>query len=150
MCGMIMGVIGGVMSAAGSIMQGNAQAASLKAQALFNKRQAYAEYLKGSTEIMQQKRNVERIAGAQKVGYGAAGISVDEGTPTDTSIQTQTEAEMDRQAIRFGRDVTVGNYMYKAKIDEMNAKQAKIAGMFGAVSALVNTGTQLSSSFPVA
>src|SRR5262245_37547909 len=137
MCGPALAIVGGVMSAAGSVVGGmgaqaqyNAQAASLKAQAMFNQRQANAEVLKGSTQIMQQRRGVERILGGQTAAFGGSGIQTDTGTPTDVAMSTQSEAEMDRQAIRFGRDLTASNYEYQAEIDKMNAKQAKIAGKY--------------------
>jgi len=150
MCWMAIGAIGsvvsGVMGAMGAKQQADAQAASLKAQAAFNQRQADAETLKGSTEIAMQRRNIERIQGGQAAGYGASGIA-SEGTVVDVAMATMAEGAMDRQAIRFGRDLASSNYNYQAQIDLMNAKQAKIQGQYGMLASLVTTGTRLASSF---
>lgn len=157
MCGPMLGIIGGVMSAAGSIVGAmgqsaalKAQAESAKAQAAFMKRQADAETIKGSTDILQQRRGVERILGSQTAGYGASGIQSDAGTTTDIAMTSQSEAEMDRQAIRFGRDLTASNYQYKAKIEEMNAKAYKQQAKFAMLSGFLGAGTSLVSSFPTA
>lgn len=154
MCGMVLGLVGGMFSAMGALTAGRgqqaqyeAQAASLKAQAAFNRRQADAETIKGSTQILQQRRNVERIVGGQTAGYGAAGLQVDTGTPVETQMATNTEAEMDRQAIRFGRDITASNYQYQAKIDLMNAEAAHRAGQYAMKAAKFQAGTALISSF---
>lgn len=137
MCGPIAGLMGSMMSAVGSIMQGNAQAASLEAQAQFNNRQSSMEYTKGSYQIALQKRQEDRVVAGQQVGFSKGGINPEVGTGEDLTQATDIEAGLDRQAIRFGRDVTSSNYAYKAKIDQMNAGEARTAGMFGALSGIV-------------
>lgn len=157
MCGPAMAIIGGVFSAVGSIVGGmgqsaalKAQAESAKAQAAFNRRQADAETLKGSTDILLQRRGVERILGTQQTAFGAGGIQSDTGTASEIQVSSQSEAEMDRQAIRFGRDLTASNYQYKAKIDEMNAKAYKQQAKFAMLSGFIGAGTSLVSAFPTA
>ncbi len=139
MCGPMMGMLGGAMSAMGSIMQGNAQAASLKAQAAFNKRQADAEYIKGSVDVGKLSRESERVTGAQEAGYAAAGIEGQ--TVADTTHSSRKEIEMDKMSIRFGRDLAVGNFQYQAKINLMEAKQAKQAGFINALTGMVKLGS---------
>ena len=138
MCGPMMGMLGGVMSAFGSIMAGNAQAASLKAQAKFNERQSNAEYIKGSVDVGKLGREGDRITGAQEAGYAAAGIEGQ--TVEDTIISSRKELEMDKMSIRFGRDLAVGNFQYQAYINRMEAKQAKQAGFINALTGLVKLG----------
>jgi hypothetical protein len=135
----MMGMLGGAMSAVGSIMAGNAQAASLKAQAAFNKRQADAEYIKGSVDVGKLSREGDRVTGAQEAGYAAAGIEGQ--TVQDTIKSSAKEIEMDKMSIRFGRDLAASNFLYQAKINLMEAKQAKQAGFINALTGIVKLGS---------
>lgn len=148
MCGPALGLIGTAVSVFGSLQSGVAQAASLQAQAAFNRRQASMEYVKGSYEIALQKRREQRIVGSQRSILASDGLAVDSTGAQDLYTATSQEAEMDRQAIRFGRDLTVSNYNYKAKIDSMNASQAQIGSIFSAVSTGIGGLTKLSDQYP--
>jgi len=128
-----------------SIMAGNSQAASLKAQSDFNKRQADIELIKGGYEASQKTNEGIRIQGAQQAGYAKAGV--EGGTVVDTAVATGQEIDMDKQAIRFGSKLASSNYMYQSKIDNMNADQARMAGYLGAFTPIINAGTTLSGSF---
>ncbi len=150
MCGPMLGLVGGLMSGIGGMMQANSEAASLKAQGLFKKRQGDMERIAGSTEIMSQKRGEERILGTQQVQYASAGIDPSTGSPLVTAQAPDKEAEMDRQSIRFGRDLKATNLDYEAKIDNMNAKAAKTRGMFSLFSGVMSGFTSLGSSFGMA
>lgn len=154
MCGPLLAIAGTGMSIMGTLAEGQSQSASLKAQAAFNRRQASMEYVKGSYDVAIQKRQEKRILATQQTGYASGGIATDTGSPIDAYTATDKEAEMDRQAIRYGRDVTVSNYNYKAQIDTMNAKAAKTASYFKAaaegISGLTKLSDQASSMFSMA
>jgi hypothetical protein len=143
--GMIGTVLGGAMQAFSSIQQGNQQAAQLKAQAQFQKRQAQAEEVKGGYEAYQAGRKAAFIQGSQEAGYAAAGVqgqSVD-----DTIKQSMAQRDMDQQAIQFSTDLEAGNQRYQAKMSLMEAKAAKRGGMFAALGDLIGVGTKLTSAF---
>ena len=147
---MCLPMVGAVFSAVGSLASASAQSASLKAQSLFNNRQASMEYTKGSYQIALQQRQEERVQAGQKVGFAKGGIDTEQGTPIDLSNATDLEAGLDRQAIRFGRDLTASNYEYKAKIDKMNAGAAMTAGIFSAFSTVLSGATKLGGQFQMA
>lgn len=143
--GMIGSVLGGAMQAMGSIQAGNQQAAQLKAQAQFNKRQAQAEEVKGGYEAYQVGRKSQFTTGAQEAGYAAAGVGGQ--AVEDTIKQSVAQADMDKQAIRFSTDLEAGNYRYQAAMLKQQASQAKKAGFMSAFSSIVSTGTSLANSF---
>lgn len=150
MCGPLMGLMGSMVSAIGGMASSNAKAASLNAQAQFEDRQASMEYTKGSYQIALQKRQEDRIQGGQTVGFAHGGIDTESGTPKELSSATDIEMGLDRQAIRFGRDLNSSNYEYKANIDRMNAGQAQQAGMFSAFSNMFSGYTKLGGNFQMA
>lgn len=148
MCGPALILASTAVSMLGSLQSGAAQSASLQAQSAFNRRQASMEYTKGSYDIALQRRQEERIIGTQKAGLASGGLAVDSAGAQDIYAATDKEAEMDRQAIRFGRDLSVSNYNYKASIDQMNAGQAQTKSIFDSVSAGINGLTRLSDHYP--
>lgn len=143
--GIIGSVLGGAMQAMSSIQQGKAQAAQLKAEAQFNKRQAQATEIEGSYKAYQVGRDAQRVVGAQEAGFAAGGVEGQ--APIEAAHASMAEADMDKQSVRFSTDMEASNYRYRAAINKMQAKQAKQAGMMGAFSSLISTGTSLMSSF---
>lgn len=143
--GIIGSLIGGVVQAAGAMQAGKAQEAQYKAQAKYKKRQAILEEIQGGWESYKVEQKSQEIASSQEAGFAASGV---EGQSVSDTIRTSlTEADKDKQAIAFGATARAGNYRYQAKIYEMQAKQAKQAGMINAFGAIVSTGTQLMGSF---
>jgi len=52
--------------------------------------------------------SVQRVLGSQRAGYGAAGVTM-EGTPTNVAIDSATQGEIDRLAIKYGGEVKQAN-----------------------------------------
>lgn len=146
MCMMMMGLLGAAVSAAGAIQGANAQAAEYKAKAAYNKRQAQVERIKGVYEAGRIKERGERVYGAQRAGYSAAGVEMS-GTPTESVNDSVQQNELDVQAVMWGQTLAGQNYDYQAKIDKMNAKQAKKGGMISAISPLLNSFSSLQGAY---
>lgn len=145
MAGMLFSVLGGAVQAMGAIQAGKAQAAQAKAQAKYQKRQAILEEIQGGWEAYKVEQKSQQIASSQEAGFAASGIEGQ--SVADTMVASLAEADKDKQAIAFGAQAKAGNYRYQAKIYQMQAQQAKQAGMINALGAIISTGTQLTSSF---
>lgn len=144
MCGpmAMLGLVGAGISAMGSIYSANAQAAGLKAQAQWQKRQAGIEMMKTNYEINQMQRQTQALLGEQVLAYSAQGIDPTTGSPIDIGLATVQERGMDVQARRFQGQEEVNKLRYDAKMSNMQAQSAKTAGMFGALSSIVGGVSQ--------
>lgn len=143
--GMVTSLVGGVVSAMGAIQQGKAQKAQYKAQALYEKRQAQMEEIQGGYEAYKVEQKSKQIAGAQEAGFAASGI---EGPVVSDTIRASiAEADMDKQAIRFGAEAKASNRRYQASIYKMQGDIAMQAARMNAFGALISAGTNIMGSF---
>lgn len=137
---------GSFVSAIGAAQQSNAQSAEYKARAAYDKRQALLERLKGAYEANQLKAKGERVFATQRASFAEAGVKL-EGSPEDVIIDSRVENELDVGAVLWGQNVAAQNYDYQAKIDQMNAKQAKKAGVFAALAPTLQGFSSLSTAY---
>lgn len=140
---MCLPMIGAAVSAIGSIYSGMAQAAGYKAEAQAKKYEARAQSEAGSYESRQQDDRNKRLTGQQITATAASGVDIS-GTPSDVIVDSRTEGEMDKRAIRYNYQFKANLANYEAKVAKMNAKQAKTGGIIGALAPIVSG---LGSSF---
>lgn len=151
MCGPALGILGAVVSAAGSLFSGMMQAQAYKAQAAQHERQAQIERDRGIFESQRERERHRRIAGEQRAAYLASGVAL-EGTPTDVIIDSGQENEIDVQTIKYGAQIREDNERFSAQMARMNAGHAMAGGAIGALSPLIGGfrsmgGTQLGSRY---
>lgn len=143
--GIVTSLVGGVVSAMGAMQQGKAQKAQYKAQALYEKRQALMDEIQGGYEAYKVEQKSKQIAGAQEAGFAAAGI---EGPAVVETIKSSiAEADMDKQAIRFGAEAKASNRRYQADIYKMQGDIAMQAARINAFSSMISAGTNIMGSF---
>lgn len=105
----------------------------------------------GQFEEAALRRRAERIIAQQRAVAGAAGLSVNEGSPFELLQDTAAEAELEARGIQFRTAVNVQSFMIEADAQFVMAKHIKniaplkIAGAFfgvmgGGSAAGQNTG----------
>lgn len=163
-------VAGAGMTALSSIASGNQQAAAAKAQAQGLKDQAKAaEYNRqvaelgarnvekaGEYEVDKQRQAGRKLLGAQKAGFGAAGVEM-AGTPLEVMASTAADLEMEAIATRYNYAVDAARYRSQAgffgfeaerqrsmaDITQSMASYPVTRGYLGAGTALLTTGAAL-------
>lgn len=146
MCMAAVGLIGSFVSAAGAMQQANAQAAEYKFRAKLDKRQATLERMKGAYEANRMRDKGERVYGTQRAAFSEAGVQL-EGSPVDTIVDSRKENELDIQATLWGQEIAGQNYDLSSAMNRMNAKQAKKAGVFAALSPVLSGFSQLAGAY---
>lgn len=158
---MCLPILGAVVGAAGSIFSGmaaaaaaNGQAAVYKAQSLAMKYQARSEANAGSMESGIKLDEGKRLLGKQVTGLAATGIDVSSGTAGEIITDSASAVNMDVAAIRHNWQDKSNLSMYNSKIAKLNAqvasnnaKMAMIGGAIGALSPIVGSFTNTSSSW---
>jgi hypothetical protein len=129
--------VGTAVSAAGSVMQGNQQAAMAEAQAKAQEQQALADARASDFEIMQESRKQELVAANARAQVGASGVAF-QGSPTSVLTANAGQASLDIAAIRYGSQLRQNNMRDQAAITRFSGQQAKKAGLFNAGSAIVS------------
>lgn len=141
-----------VVSAAGSIQKGNAEAASYKSQSAADTYNAKVERMNetATNETGTQRELQTRTSNALKLGEARASVGEANiggpqgGTIAEALHQDTVNAELNALGVRYQRDTTAAGYEdsarqqdFQAQVAKSNAKQAKIAGYIGAVGSVV-------------
>lgn len=137
MCGPVGAILGGAVSAMGSIMAGNAQAAAYKAQAKAAEFEAGARRMQGQYEASRVADKGLRLTGDQIVAYASEGIDPSSASVGDVIADSRTEVALDVGVIKTNARNAANAKMYESDILKMQAKSAKQAGMIGGVSAMI-------------
>lgn len=125
------------LSAAGSIMQGNQQAAQAEAQAKALEQQARADQQASAFEQQQERRKQELAQSAARAQVGASGVAFS-GSPATVLTANAGQGQLDIEAIQYGSQLRQNNLGTQASISRFQGKQAKTAGFINAASGLVS------------
>ena len=155
-------VVGGLFSAASSVMAGNAQAQAYQAEAAVAEQNARTaerqgvEALKaGAREEGRFRAQARQFQSAQRTTAAASGTQMS-GSALNVLADTSQGIEQDADALRFGvlkekwgHDVQSVNFQNQANAARSGAKNAKRAGWISGFGSLLGTGTQIISGLPV-
>lgn len=126
-----LGVIGTMVSVAGSIASGAQAQAQAEAQAKAYEQQAQADSQAAGYEAQRERRQQELRAANARAQVGASGVAM-AGSPTEVLVANAREGELDIQAIRYGSQIRQNNLRTQAEISRMQGKGAMVAGIFEA------------------
>lgn len=147
---LVLGATSAAMSAVGAIQQGNAAAASAKADAQMahynevqSRQQAAAELRAAAAEEVAQRRIARRQIAAQAAMSGSTGLEL-AGSSMLSLENSATAAEMDALNIRYAggeraRAAVAGANLagYERQVANQNARTARTAGLIGGGAALL-------------
>lgn len=137
---MALGLVGGAISAMGTMAAANAQAAALKAQGEQMKMEGGYQLAKAGYEANRMAEQAGVDVGKATTAYSTAGLSIKSGTP-DFKM---TYGLLAPAFMRAGVRTTEGQHAYKmgkygAQIKSMEASSVRTAGAIGAVSSLLGS-----------
>ena len=135
---MCLPIIGAIISGIGSALGAAATAASYKAQATYQERQAQIEHEAGAVKAKDQSRQVERVLGSQRAEFAARGISSTAGSAQDIYDESAAEGALDVARIRWNSKLASDNYMAQSRISKMNAGLASAAIPFAFASPVIS------------
>lgn len=139
---MILGVVGGIISAVGAIAQANAQAAAAKYNQQVNERNAKIAMQQGAAQAESQQRQGAIALGKLRAAYGDAGLAF-EGDALTVFQDSATQAELDVRRVRYNAQLRSQGYQDQAVLNKMEAKAATTAGILGAAGAIVGAGRSI-------
>jgi hypothetical protein len=149
-------VVSGVLGAAGSVMQGNAQAAAYNAQAAAAEQnrgiaelQASESLQKGAREERRFRREANQFAASQESLLAASGAAMS-GSALNVLADTAMGIEEDAAQVRYntlkekwGYDVQAVNFGNEASAARASAKSARTAGYIGAGTSILGAATNI-------
>lgn len=151
----VVGLIGGAVSAIGSIFSGNAQAAAYNYQAqiaqmnagIANQNAGFERAL-GQTQQVQEGMKIKAQIGQARAAQGAGGLDVQSGTNVEVRESMDQIGKIDQGNIIFnanrrayGDEVEAVQDIAQANLDRMAASTAKTAGTIGAFTSILGGGS---------
>lgn len=159
---MALTLVGGLFSAASSVMAGQAQARAYEAEARMAEynaklaeRQGVEALKAGAREEERFRQQARQFQSSQRTAMAASGAQVS-GSALNVLADTAAGIEQDADTIRFntlkdkwGVDVQRTNFLNQASVARTSAKNAKTAGWIGGFTSILGTGAQAVSGIPV-
>jgi hypothetical protein len=129
-------IVGGLISAVGSVAQGAAAARAANFNAAVANQNAKIAQDQGYENEAQQRRLNARKLSAANANIGVSGVTA-EGSPLDVLGEVASAGEYDAQQIRYGAAIKSLNYRTQAQQYKEEAKSSMTAGFIGAASSLI-------------
>lgn len=143
---MCLPVVAGVISGVGAAMGAASAKASAQGQANMDRRQADIETQTGAYKAARTQDDINRTIGQERAGFAANGVGLS-GSAADTISDSTEEGALDVAAIRWNSKLASDNLKYKAKLGDMNARQAGMAMPLAFLSPVIEGVGKYQSSF---
>lgn len=135
-------VVGGILSAVGTLASANAQAQAYKYNAKVSDINAdMATQTAAENERRQRILNAKKL-GDIRAGYGASGLTID-GSPQDVLEESAAAAELDALTIRHGGLVEATGYRNDARLARSQASSTMTKGYISAATDLLGSGSKV-------
>lgn len=130
-------IVGAVMAAGGAIRSANAKAAAARYNGEVATQNAMIASEQGEAAAQAQQRDAERRMGQGVAAYGASGVALDTGSPTDVLADSARNAMMDNLTIRYNATLRGTQFKDQANLDTSEAKYDTTSGYLNAASSVV-------------
>jgi hypothetical protein len=130
--GGIFAIFGSLLSAGAQINESQDRAYVLEDEANAADQSARLAEIGGAYNAKRQSNQAEKVFGGIQADYAASGVSQDSGSALDVLRESHMNAELDRQNILYGAQMTAFNYRNKARAARFGAESAIKAGRMNA------------------
>lgn len=138
----ILTAAGGLVSAGGAILQGQAANAQAKYQATIQRQQAERERQIAAAQEEDFRRRQSRLMSARRAAAGASGIDPSTGSPLLASEDFAAETELQALRIRSGGEARGTRLEQQAALTRAGGRARQTAGFIGAGTSLLQGGSR--------
>ena len=129
-------VVSGVIGAVGAISAGNAQAAAAKYNAQVQEQNARVAMDQASAQASQEARKTRQLVAAAEAGAMDSGLTLT-GSTGAVINQARDTGNMNTLLAMYDGSLKATGYKNNAVLERANARASKVAGYFGAGTALL-------------
>ncbi|MDE2439843.1 MAG: hypothetical protein KGP14_02370 [Betaproteobacteria bacterium] len=134
----MMGIIGGLVSAAGSVLGGIAAANQADGQAKAMDIAANEASAVGQRNAIQRQREANYVLSRQRSVAAASGGSASDPTVVDLMAKTGVEGDYQAKSAIYEGDTRRDNLNYQADLTRMQGDQALLSGFIGGATSMIN------------
>lgn len=128
---------GAAISAMGAIAQGNAAKSAANYNAQINERDAVVALDQSRQDAYRVRLQGQQAQGSLLAGYGAAGVSTDEGSPLDVLRMSAANAKLDEETVRYKGRLKATGYYSEAALNRYSGETAQTQSRYRAASELL-------------
>lgn len=139
MCGPAAMVLGGALTAASSISQGMAASQAAKMNAAISESNAKVVAARGAFEESRIRDQVQKVLAGQQAYYANSGLDLTTGSPIAVAASSAAQGEVDALLTRQKGQADSEGLKLQAQQQLEQGRQARLAGFFGAGTALLST-----------
>ena len=139
--------IGTVISAVGSIQQGNAAKAAADYNAAVARNNAIAARQTAAANAKRQERLARKRQGTIRANVGASGTELLGGSAMDVLEDSAMEEELERLSILHGGEVQARGFEADARLEKARGAAAQRSGYMSAGSTLLMGGAKAAKGF---
>lgn len=121
------------VTAVGAIGQAQSAASASKYNAAVNTQNALVAEQQGEAAAQAQERDAQRRLGAAVAAYGASGVDITTGSPTDVLADSSRMAALDNLTTRYNYRMRALGYQNQATLDTSSARNSSTAGYLSAI-----------------
>lgn len=135
---LILMVAATAVSAVGAVRASQAQAAAANYNAQLAEQNAQVATAQGAAAAEAHDRDTRRKIGSAIASYGASGVQVDTGSPTDVLADSARAASLDNLTIKYNAKLRAMGLQAQAELSRTNADNSLQAGQINATSAVLS------------
>lgn len=139
--------LGTGVAAVGAIRQGQAQAAAMDFNAKVAQQNADIAEGQSLAASEAQQRDAQRRIGASVAAYGASGVQMSEGSPSDVLAESARMAALDNLTLKYNYKLKGLGYQTQSQLDSANAASSRTASYFNAAATTLSGGSKLAGYF---
>lgn len=130
-------IVGAAMAAGGAIRSANAKAASAQYNGQIASQNAMIASEQGEAAAQAQQRDAERSMGRTVAAFGASGVQVNSGSPTDVMADSARNAMLDNLTLQYNASLRGTQFKDQANLDTAESKYDTTSGYLNASSDVI-------------
>lgn len=140
-------VAGSALSAVGAVSQANAAKAAASYNADIKLRDAAIAMNQAGADVDRVRREGERAKGSLIAGYGASGVTSDDGSPLDVLRMSAHENALDQNTVLYRGRLKAMGYQADAELSRSAGRAAQQQGYLNSASALLTGVSRAGASY---
>lgn len=146
MCGMVMGLIGGVVQGIGAMQAANDAAESHEMNAKAMEERAIQQRIQGAYQGARVTEKAARIGGQQRAAAAEGGIAMT-GSAADVAEDTGQELDLEVAAVLWNSQAAATQSQNQAAVERTNAASARRSAPLAFLSPVLGAAARFPSAF---
>ena len=131
------------MAVAGAVKQGQVESQAANYNSQIATQNAGIAAAQGEAAAQAQSRDSQRRIGTEMAAYGASGVQMSDGSPSDVLADSARSAALDNLTTRYNYQLKGLGYQDQASLESSQSQNASAAGYLSAMGSGIGGGSKL-------